>query len=349
MCAKNAQSDTDEPRIHNQHDFFFRLFMERIRGVNILLFKLMLPSGVFFCCDWTRLKLGSASVYNRQSERRIDAVAVVDYRRNDGVVIPLYLPVEHKSYPDINQPLQLDGYRVWLYDKLRSMDSTAALLAIPCAVYLGAEHWHIPSLRDSLLRYEAKANWGVLEKRLYTDNFCRLHAWEIDDEILLADLYGVFLYVAKHARNLTREVLVNIIRCSHRLINNGLGKYVAYLLDYLFSLEGSPSHDEFFQLEAEEFSHFKMEDRLMAKYFVGVDVAREEGIELGIAQGIEQGIEQGRELERKLERKKIAASIEKERRAVALRMLKTNADDENILKVAKISKRELQSLKQKLK
>lgn len=341
MGAKNTQSDTDDPRINNQHDFFFRLFMERIRGFNVLLFKLMLPSGVFWHCDWTRFKLGSSSVYNRQSERRIDAVAMVDYHRDDGVVVPLYLPVEHKSYPDLNQPLQLDGYRVWLYDKLRSQDSAAALLAIPCAVYLGAEHWRIPSLRDSLLRGEAKANWGALEKRLCRDNFCRLHAWETDDETLLADLYGVFLYVAKHARNLTREVLINIIRCAHRLISNGLGEYVTYLLDHLFSLEGAPSREAFFQLEAEEFSHLKMEDMLMAKYVVGVDVAREEGIELGI--------EQGRELERKLERKKIAASIEKERRAVALRMLQTNAADENILKVAKISKQELQSLKQKLR
>ena len=78
------QAAVVEQPFNNPHDFFFRLFVEKIKAFAILVGKLSLPPAVSQRCHWNSLTLTSPSLYDGTRETRVDALMVVDYQREDG-------------------------------------------------------------------------------------------------------------------------------------------------------------------------------------------------------------------------------------------------------------------------
>lgn len=209
-------------------------------------------------------------------------------------------------------------------DHLKQTKQAKLPLVYPMVVYHADRPY--PHSTDILDIIEAPR---LLAERYFLKPFHLIDLGKIDDEEIKKHAWsGIMEFALKHVYE--RDVLpwvkemVGLMR--HLILQDG-EKYIERVVEYLFRRAEIQTRDEFIALINKEIST-EMGDKIMTI----AEQYRMEGWQEGIQQGRQKGIQEG---------------IEKEKAALAKRLLSENVDISFIAKITQLSIAEIEQLEEK--
>ena len=336
------------------HDRFCKWLVAKDSGYALAMFQLGIGNSTSRIFDWHTLQsTGGASIDVKQLKERLpDGAWTIALARAAELVV--YLLLECKSYCDRGTLTQT----MECHDMLRQWQKKPVMSFV---LYHGKTAWQVDKdfvaafVKDSELEEDERAI--VLLRAIISNFFYILIDLQsaTDEELLSVPLIGIALYTLKHIHSMTEAKIARIIRHSYSLslehrktLMWGITCYVRAAYPQfdgeVFQNIGDKVYRDIVssnpKLQEEEGMSkplsFDFEDALAEREAEGLAKGKAEGIQQGKAEGIQQGKAEG------IQQGEVTG-----RRKVALRMLKAKMSDADIQRLTKLTKRELELLKQK--
>ena len=359
------------------HDKFFKLFKDVLLAKQLL--SMLLPKEICELLDWETLKItDSESLLTNKS---VFTDIIVKIRLRSGEPLVIYLPMEHKSYPDQNVIVQVLEQFTAICKKTKSIVVPIIILCCKDKTF---------SIPNSYLR------WVLRDYDLSTPEMQKLINWLPDFRCIVVNLQniesnrlwqagipgGLLAYTMANFWAATEDTVAKIIEKIRELNLKEYRYLVDSLIDYYKHTDKKYGRKEFDRIERQRWPNLAEEELLMPEILLGqerihkegvdkgiilgrkegIDLGRKEGVDEGIALGRKEGVNEGIALGRKegvnegiiLGRKKgvdegIILGRSEERENLILDMLKSGKMTDNMIcEITGISKTELAKLKIKV-
>ena len=327
------------------HDKFFKLFKDVLLAKQLLL--MLLPKEICDLLDWDKLEItDSESLLTNKS---VCADIIVKIRLRSGEPIVIYLPMEHKSYPDQNVILQVLEQFTAICKKTKSIVVPIIILCCKDKAF---------TIPNSYLR------WVLRDYDLSTPEIKKLINWLPDFRCVVVNLQnidsdrlwqagipgGLLAYTMANFWRATDETVAKIIEKIRELNLEEYRYLVDSLINYYKYTDNKYGRKEFDRIERQRWPDLPEEELLMPEILLGQERIHKEGVDKGIILGRKEGIDLGRKEGIDLGRKEgINLGRSEERENIILDMLKSGKmTDEVICEVTGLTKKELAQLKGKL-
>ena len=315
------------------HDKIFKLFKEDLPIKQLL--TMLLPEEICNLLDWETLEITDSESLLKNKSVHTDII--VKIQLSGGQPIVIYLPMEHKSYPDQNVILQVLEQFTAICKKTKSI--VVPIIILCCK----DKNFTIP---NSYLR------WVLRDYDLSTPEMQKLIKWLPDfscvvtnlqnidsDQLWQAGLHaGILVYTMANFWSATDDVVAKIIEKSRGLNHEERGYLLDSLIDYYENTDKKYGRQEFDRIERQRWPELPEEELLMPEILLGRERAHKEGVDKGIILGRKEGVALGR-------KEGVALGQEE----LILKMLKSGKmTDDMICDVFGFSKVELAGFKRKV-
>ena len=215
-------------------------------------------------------------------------------RLRGGEPLVIYLPMEHKSYPDQNVIVQVLEQFTAICKKTKSI--VVPIIILCCK----DKEFSIP---NSYLR------WVLRDYDLSTPEMKKLINWLPDFRCMVANLQnidsnqlwqagipgGLLAYTMANFWAATDDTVAKIIEKIRELNLEEYRYLVDNLIDYYEHTDNKYGRKEFDRIERQRWPDLPEEELLMPEILLGQERIHKEGVDLGRKEGVDEGIILGRE------------------------------------------------------
>ena len=317
-----------------KHDKFFKIFKDILLLKQLLM--MLLAKEICDLLDWATLEvIDSETLLGNKS---VSTDIIVRIRLLSGQSLVIYLPMEHKSYPDQNVILQVLEQFTAICKKTKSIVVPIIILCCKDKTFTVPNSYLRWVLRDHDL------TTPEMQKliKLFPDFSClvrNLHDIDSDSLWQAGTPANLLVYTMANFWTATDDTVAKIIEKSRELNLKEYHNLIDSIIDYYQDTDNKYGREEFDRIERQRWPDLPEGELLMPEILLGQERIHKEGVDKGIILGRKEGIALGQE-------KGIALGQEK----LILKMLKSaQMTDSMICQVAEISQTELAKLKKKLK
>ena len=300
MAKKPRTSEAGD--LTNPHDKFFKeIFGKPELAADFV--RNYLPPAIVNSLDLASLEVQKESFVDEKLEENFADLIYRVRLRNSQETAFVCLLFEHKSSPDKWVALQILGYLLKFWERLKANKAKTLPLIFPVLFYHGETRWNYSASFSALLDQRDLAADARREWQPYTPNFsyylCDLSALD-ETEIRGQAIVRATLLMMKNIHRLHEAPhLLNVWQAFGKLENQSAIQYIRVMLKYASEANATLTKGEI--LDSIEQSFTKRGEKVMAPF---VEEFRQEGIEIGLQQGLKQGVTEMtlRQLEKKVGR-----------------------------------------------
>lgn len=346
---KNTLNDTNkkyQKEVHQYRDKMFHIILDDKK--EFLEFLKTYEQGLGF----ENLKEEDIEKYNRKfvtsgmKTRESDIIYKISKK-------DVFIMIEHQSKVDYNMAERMTEYCVEIIRSVRRKNKKKSPLVFPIVLYTGKKKWNAPLTID-----ETQEKFYKVPPQNYP-KYDLVDIKNTSKEKLIAENTGlskVLLFEKLQSKEEFEKVLSKLLK---KELTNEEIKYIQIMLKYsnFVRRELPDVADEYLEKleERGECDNMLMFEKLFVEYVKdkeakaierglkkgmtqGIKQGMTQGIKQGITQGIKQGMTQGMAQGMK-------QGLEQAIRQIAREMLINDMEDEEIIRMTKISKEELEELK----
>ncbi len=338
------------PKKSSLHDKVFKLLKDKELAAQVL--TVLLPPEISSLFDWQTLDVtDTAAVLGNKS---LYADFIVKIALLDGEQVMFYIILEHKSYDDPDAIVQIMSYYAALCKRTKC--AVVPMILLCCAdpnvvIQESYLRWAWRKHDTSSPAMQKLLSWlpDFTLKVFYPSKFARPRLWRGGTPA------GIVLYGLVNFWQATEDDVAQIIEKSREIKDTRHRYIIDSLIDYYENTDKKFGWQAFDRIERERWPELPEEELLMPDILLGYERVgaenfargRVEGVVEGRVEGREEGISVGREEGISVGREE---GISVGRENLILNMLKSGKlNDTMIREVTGISKKELATLKRKLK
>ena len=286
MAKKPRTNDAGD--LTNPHDKFFKeIFGKPELAADFV--RNYLPSAIVNSLNLESLEVQKESFVDEKLE---ESFADLIYRvrlRNSQETAFVRLLFEHKSSPDKWVALQILGYLLKFWERLKANKAKTLPLIFPVLFYHGEAKWNYSSSFSALFNQRDLTADALAEWQPYAPTFsyylCDLSALE-DAEIRGQAVMRAAMLMMKNVHCLHEAPhLLNVWQAFGKVAKQSAIQYLRVMLKYASEANATLTKDVVLHSIKQSFT--KQGEKVMAPF---VEEFKQEGIEIGLQQGLKQGV-----------------------------------------------------------